>query len=370
MNKKQTRKEFLTNTSKYAVGAVVGVAGLNAVTNGKLFGGTADVVWPLPYVTIDPDEARAKAHYLYWHEKDCCSGVFGAFTELLKEKIGDPWTNIPMEIMLYGRGGGVGWGILCGTPNGGAAAISAVVGKADSAPLITELWGWYCSEELPTDAANAFNYETKNYVGELPQNISGSPLCHVSVTEWCVAAGKKVSDTERKERCARVAGDTAAKTAELLNAYFAQTFTPTYTDPDEMTTCLACHGATYNLLNNVMTKMNCVSCHGDPHGVSAVNNRGGIATNYQLEQNYPNPFNPSTKIRFSIPQQAKVRLEIYDIRGALVHTLVDSEVYQPGNYEIQWNGTDASGNRAASGIYFARLTTDNFMKTIKMNLLK
>jgi hypothetical protein len=52
MNKKQTRKEFLTNTSKYAVGAVVGVAGLNAVTNNKLFGGTADVVWPLPYVTI------------------------------------------------------------------------------------------------------------------------------------------------------------------------------------------------------------------------------------------------------------------------------------------------------------------------------
>jgi hypothetical protein len=368
MNKKQTRKEFLTNTSKYAVGAVVGVAGLNAVTNNKLFGGTADVVWPLPYVTIDPDEARAKAHYLYWNEKDCCSGVFGAFTELLKEKIGEPWTNIPMEIMLYGRGGGVGWGSLCGTPNGGAAVISTVVGKADSGPLISELWGWYCSEELPTDAANAFDYETKNYEGELPQNISGSPLCHVSVTEWCIAAGKKVSDIERKERCARVAGDTAAKVAELLNAYFAQTFTPTYTDPTVMTTCLACHGA--NLFNNVMTRMNCVSCHGDPHGASSVEDRGGVAMNYQLEQNYPNPFNPTTQIRFSIPEQAKVRLEVYDIRGALVQTLVDSEVYQPGNYQAKWNGTDALGNRAASGIYFARLTAGNFMKTIKMNLVK
>lgn len=270
--------------------------------------------------------------------------------------------------MLFGRGGGVGWGTLCGTPNGGAAVISSVVGKADSAPLITELWGWYCSSELPTDESNVFDFSTKNYVGELPQNISGSPLCHISVTEWCVTAGKKVSDTERKERCARVTGDTCAKVAELLNAYFAQTFTPTYTDPEEMTTCLACHGAT--VFNNVMTKMNCVSCHGDPHGTSSVEDKGGLAVSYKLEQNYPNPFNPTTSIRFSIPQQAKVRLEVYDIRGALVQTLVDSEIYNAGNYEAKWNATDALGSKVASGIYFARLTAGNYMKTVKMNLLK
>ncbi|MDZ7763670.1 MAG: C-GCAxxG-C-C family (seleno)protein [Melioribacteraceae bacterium] len=200
MSEKQTRKQFLTNTSKYAVGAAVGVAGLNAFSGSKLIANTT-AEWPLPYDTsITPDEARAKGHYLYWNGKDCCSGVFGTFTDLLAEKIGEPWTNIPMEIMLFGRGGGVGWGSLCGTPNGGAAVISAVVGKADSDPLITELWGWYCSTELPTDAANAFDYETKNYEGNLAQSISGSPLCHISVTEWCVESGKKVSDIERKRK--------------------------------------------------------------------------------------------------------------------------------------------------------------------------
>ena len=369
MSSKQTRKQFLSNTSKYAVGAAVGVAGLNALTGNKLVANTT-AEWPLPYDTsITPEEARAKGHYLYWNGKDCCSGVFGVFTELLAEKIGEPWTNIPMEIMLFGRGGGVGWGTLCGTPNGGAAVISAVVDKGSSGPLITELWGWYCSEKLPTDAANAFDYETKNYEGDLPQNISGSPLCHVSVTEWCVEAGKKVGDIERKESCARVTGDTAAKVAELLNAHFAGTFTPTYTDPQEVSDCLNCHGAA--VFHNVMTKMNCVTCHGDPHdGTSAVEDRGGLAMDYKLEQNYPNPFNPSTNIRFAVPKTAKVTLEVYDIQGRLVKTLVDSQVYQPGNYQATWNATDALGGKAASGIYFARLTAGNFMKTVKMNLLK
>lgn len=369
MQKRQTRKDFLTNTAKYAAGAAVGVAGLNSLTGGKIFASTNEVQWPLPYVHIDPDEARAKAHYLYYNEMDCCSGVFAAFTELLSEKIGEPWTNIPGEIMLFGRGGGVGWGSLCGTPNGGAAVISSVVDKASSGPLVTELWGWYCSEALPTDAANAFDYETKNVEGALPQNISGSPLCHVSVTEWCVEAGKKVSDPERKERCARVTGDTAAKVAELLNAHFASTFTPTYTDPDTVSGCNMCHGSA--AMFTVMTKMNCVSCHGDPHATTSVQELGdAVSKNFSLNQNYPNPFNPTTSIRFSVPEMTKVRLEVYDVTGGLVTTLIDSDLFQPGQYQAQWDGRNAAGEKVTSGIYFARMTAGNFMKAIKMNLMK
>ena len=123
-------------------------------------------------------------------------------------------------------------------------------------------------------------------------------------------------------------------------------------------------------MNTVMTKMNCVSCHGeDPHTTS-VADLGGLTTSYKLNQNYPNPFNPTTNIRFSVPQRAKVTLEVYDIKGSLIKRLVESEVYEAGNYETSWAGTDALGTRVASGIYFARLTAGNFMKTIKMNLLK
>lgn len=77
---------------------------------------------------------------MYWNEKDCCAGVFCAITSALATAIGEPWTSLPMVIMLFGRGGGVGWGSLCGCLNGGAALISLVATKANSVPLITELW--------------------------------------------------------------------------------------------------------------------------------------------------------------------------------------------------------------------------------------
>ena len=370
MSKNITRKDFLTSTSKYAIGAVAGVTGLNMLSGGKILASTNSYTWPWAYQTIDPEEARVKAHWLYYNEKDCCSGVFGAFTELLKEKIGEPWTNMPMEVMLFGRGGGAGWGTVCGVINGGAALISLVVNKADSTKLINELWGWYTTANLPTDAANTATYLDTRCPGVLPQNIAGSPLCHSSVSQWCMVANKKVGDAERKERCARLAGDAAAKTAEILNAYFANTFTGTFAVPASNSACMPCHGSALNY--NVMTNMECASCHPDAHGTepSAVAEIGGVPANFELTQNYPNPFNPSTNVRFSIPQEGKVRLAVYDIQGQLVNSLVDSETMRAGSYQVEWNGKDNTGARVSSGIYFARLTTANFVKTIKMNLVK
>lgn len=367
-----TRKDFLTNTSKYAVGAAVGVAGLNALAGGKILAGTKSTDWPFPYEALDVDDVRVKAHYYYWNEKDCCAGAFGGLLMALREKMGEPWNSFPMEIMLYGRGGGVGWGTLCGALNGSAAMISLVTEKGPSTNLVTELWGWASSENLPTDKANEFavngQYLVSNYNEALPQNISGSPLCHVSVSQWCNIAQKKIGDVERKERCARLTGDIAAKAAEILNAHFAGTFALTYADPDTVKACLGCHGSA--VLYNVMTKLNCVTCHGDPHSPSPVKAIPAMVSSYKLSQNYPNPFNPSTKIEFDIPQQGKVDLVIYDIQGSEINRLVDHEIYNAGRYLTEWNGKDYNGKSVASGIYFARLTTGSYMQTIKMNLIK
>jgi len=194
-------------------------------------------------------------------------------------------------------------------------------------------------------------------------------LCHAAVTQWCIAAQKKVSDTERKERCARVAGDLAAKTAEVLNAYFAQTFVSTFVTDPTVAQCQTCHGTT--LLNNVMTQMNCTPCHGDPHKPSEVVKQ--ISTTpqeYQLVQNFPNPFNPSTTIRFSIPQPEKVYLAVYDIQGTLVKTLVNHEAYNAGSFQTLWDAANESGNKVSSGIYFVRILAGNYMQSIKMNLVK
>ncbi len=374
MSKVLTRKEFLTNTSKYAVGAVAGVAGLNVLAGGKLLGNTKEYTWPYPYATLDPETARIKTHTLYWNEKDCCAGVFGGLVECLKEKVGEPWTNFPIEVMLFGRGGGVGWGATCGALNGAAALVSLVTEKAPSGSLINEIWGWYTTEKLPTDAANNADYQVKKYEGALPQNISGSPLCHESVSQWCMVANKKVSDIERKERCARLAGDVAAKTVEVLNAYFNQTFVGTFTDPESNAVCMSCHGVALN--HNVMTHMNCDPCHNSEpvhNGIYTSVKPVGTKTpkSYKLENAYPNPFNPATNIEFSIPKTEKVRLEVYDITGKLVRTIVDSEVLAAGVYHAKWDGKNNLGEKVSSGVYFARLiTAGNFVKTIKMNLMK
>lgn len=88
-----------------------------------------------------------------------------------------------------------------------------------------------------------------------------------------------------------------------------------------------------------------------------------------LDQNFPNPFNPYTRIRFGLHEPGRVLLEIFDVKGALVATLADRQ-YESGTYEIVWDGTNAAGHRAASGLYFYHLRTgaDNF--TRKMILLR
>ncbi|MDY6915381.1 MAG: T9SS type A sorting domain-containing protein, partial [Candidatus Cloacimonadota bacterium] len=88
-----------------------------------------------------------------------------------------------------------------------------------------------------------------------------------------------------------------------------------------------------------------------------------------LGKNYPNPFNPTTNIHFNIKNEGRVKLEIYNLKGQLVKTLVNSNLTK-GGHTIHWNGNDDRGKSVASGIYLYRLTTDDFTASKKMLLLK
>ncbi len=89
-----------------------------------------------------------------------------------------------------------------------------------------------------------------------------------------------------------------------------------------------------------------------------------------LEQNYPNPFNPQTTIAFSLKARSRVRIDVFDVTGALVRTLLD-EARAAGSYsDIRWDGRGASGDAVVSGVYFYKLVTDGFSQTKKMVLLK
>lgn len=88
-----------------------------------------------------------------------------------------------------------------------------------------------------------------------------------------------------------------------------------------------------------------------------------------LNGNYPNPFNPETTISFSLSETGKVKLDIYNIRGQRVKTIVN-ESMSAGKHKAVWNGTDNNNRKVSSGVYFYRLTTDKQKFNNKMILMK
>jgi hypothetical protein len=97
---------------------------------------------------------------------------------------------------------------------------------------------------------------------------------------------------------------------------------------------------------------------------TGVEQLSGLPNDYSLNQNYPNPFNPSTKIEYSIPSESFVELKVYDILGNEVASLVN-EQQQAGVYRA-----DFSADNLPSGMYFARITANEFTQVVKMILLK
>ena len=89
----------------------------------------------------------------------------------------------------------------------------------------------------------------------------------------------------------------------------------------------------------------------------------------RLLQNAPNPFNPMTKISLVMDHTGPAKLEIFDARGQLVRVLVDGTL-AAGDHAIVWDGKNASGQQAASGTYFYRLSTSDDQLTRKMSLVK
>jgi hypothetical protein len=106
-----------------------------------------------------------------------------------------------------------------------------------------------------------------------------------------------------------------------------------------------------------------------PTGISGGHPIVPAPTHLALEPNAPNPFNPRTTIAFQIPSRSRATLRIYDLRGALVRTLLDREV-AAGRHSIEWNGSNDAGLPLASGVYLYRLRANEKTLTRRMLLLK
>jgi hypothetical protein len=94
-----------------------------------------------------------------------------------------------------------------------------------------------------------------------------------------------------------------------------------------------------------------------------------LPDDFTLQQNYPNPFNASTVIEFDLPERSRAVLDIFNVAGSRVVTLLDREL-AAGTHRVTWDGRTSSGDVAASGVYIYRLATDQNVQSKKMMLLK
>jgi hypothetical protein len=101
---------------------------------------------------------------------------------------------------------------------------------------------------------------------------------------------------------------------------------------------------------------------------------GQLPKEYALSQNYPNPFNPTTSIKYALPVDSRVTMEVYNIVGQKVRTLVNDNI--PAGYQaVEWNGTGTDGRQLASGVYFLQMSAKgvngkSFSEIRKLMLLK
>lgn len=106
------------------------------------------------------------------------------------------------------------------------------------------------------------------------------------------------------------------------------------------------------------------------YGAVGINDEtAALPSEYELGQNYPNPFNPETNIEFQVPRASQVDIEIYNILGRKVKTLV-AGYKEAGFYTTHWDGTNENGAAVPSGVYFYRMTAGDYTVAKKMVMLR
>ncbi len=203
----QSRRDFLKTSAKVMAGVALVSAGRPLLSASAE--AAAAPAYPFPYAHIDPDKAAERGYKGYYEKGGCARGVADALIGQLADDVGYPFNQIPIDMFANGATG-YGAGSLCGSLAGAVNMIGLVCLPDDAKKITQELFAWYRTAEMPIYQPNTKSITT----------VAGSVNCAESVDHYMEATGAKMGDTVRKERCAGVTGDTAKKTAELLNAHF------------------------------------------------------------------------------------------------------------------------------------------------------
>ncbi len=207
---------------------------------------------------LDPAQS-AKVGYdgYYYKGLGCCYGAFYGIVGVMGERYGAPYNQFPFSMMEVGKSGISDWGTICGALLGAASAFALFWGRNERDPMVTELFRWYERTAFPIyDPGEA----ATGVKGPIPTTVSGSPLCHLSVSKWCYETKFAEGSKERGERCARLTADVTVKAIEIMNAKIDGKFTALYSHTAEEKACLECHGKGKEYPYN-KTKMACAPCH-------------------------------------------------------------------------------------------------------------
>ena len=238
-----------------AMGGTVATARDGLAAKRPLKAQAAPPAW-IPH-KLDAAQCAPLAHAGYWQDGlGCCYGVFEAMIGTMGRKYGAPYEQFPFHMMEVGKSGISEWGTICGALLGAASAFALFWGRKERDPMVTELFRWYERTALPIYAPGAAGHGA---VGPLPTHVSGSVLCHLSVSTWCLATGIDASSPKRGERCSRVTADVAVKAIEIMNAKLDSGFAPRLSSKAEAG-CLSCHGK--GKASPILKgRMDCTPCH-------------------------------------------------------------------------------------------------------------
>ena len=100
-----------------------------------------------------------------------------------------------------------------------------------------------------------------------------------------------------------------------------------------------------------------------------IDRKTALPSAFALHQSYPNPFNATTTIIYELPAAAEVTIEIFNVLGQKIATLLDARE-AAGVHSISWDGTNGSGTTVSSGVYFYRISTPSLTAEKKMVLMK
>jgi Putative redox-active protein (C_GCAxxG_C_C) len=221
-NSKLSRRAFLGRSAVTAGVVVTGAIGsARCGATAQAQAAPPSVPWPVPQ--LNPDVVRDAGYWGYWANDPwkktnygCSYGVASALLASIGAGLGagSPWEALPLEMFKWGKTGAVEAGTLCGAL-AGALPIFSLAAPTYVVEMGSDLLRWYQETALPSSEMDYLDGK-RPYPGQA-QSVSGSPLCHISVSLWCKASGKLASSTDRKARCGKVTGDVAKMAATLLN---------------------------------------------------------------------------------------------------------------------------------------------------------